>query len=108
LATKMLASTVQFSKNGRPQPPPQTHPPGQFLEKLVRTAANPQPPPQRRRSGVTGHQGASAPSGPNSAPHETTHHQTGPFHPPPSEDRTGVLATKPSRKQPLEVRVPRQ
>src|ERR1700759_1197579 len=45
LATKMLASTVQFSKNGRPQPTPQTNTPpegkSRCLEGLVRTAANP-------------------------------------------------------------------
>ena len=103
LATKMLASTVQFSKNGRPQPTPQTHPPGQSLEEPVRTAANPRTSPTGETRGSMATEEAPAPSGPNSAPHEPPPQPAGPFHPPKRS-----TSHQPATQAALEVSVPRQ
>jgi hypothetical protein len=99
LATKMLASTVQFSTNGRPHNPTRTHPHrGSFTEIMVRTAASPQHP-QQGSQGPDGLEEAPAPSGPNSAPCEPnpqTPRRSTPL------QRPGVLAAKtlkPARSQ---------
>src|SRR5215470_8658270 len=83
LATKMLASTVQFSKNGRPQPQPRTHPHGQFHGKAGPYRSQPPQPGHPSHGGQSATEEAPAPSGPNSAPSETPSHQPDPFHPHP-------------------------
>src|SRR3954453_4967413 len=72
LATKMLASTVQFSSYGRAQlraGAAHAHIGAPFGEKLVRRAEN--PPTPKRRAGSERPEEASAPSGPNSVPGPT-------------------------------------
>ena len=86
LATKMLASTVQFSRYGRPHP----HTPGHHrnihgVPSMSGPFHNP-PPNLTRGRGVTVAKAASAPSGPNSVPRPPRHrqppfptHRSGPY-----------------------------
>ncbi len=87
LATKMLASTVQFSRYGRPHPP--THgPPADTGSSLQQTARSATEPPGTHTEGLTRSPRKLTPSGPNSVPQTVQPHD-----PVPSPPQQGVLET---------------
>ena len=106
LATKMLASTVQFSKNGRPQPPTRTHPTGAVSRRSWSVPQpTPEPHPQRAGPGVLGHRRSNRSLRTQQRTTRNPRHQPDPFHPHP--ERQGVLNIEPAEKA-SKVSVPRQ
>jgi hypothetical protein len=109
LATKMLASTVQFSKNGRPRPHTQTHPHpqqgGQSPEGPVRTATTPpHPEPKPQAGGTTAMKKLPLPQDPT-ARHTTPPTPARPVPPPPRRARSTRHQNQ--HRQHLKVSIPR-